>query len=81
MPPRMSEPRIPAAQLRRFIADIRIGDVIVAPRDYMPGDRDGLLRVPKATVGDVVEKAEAAISTENKVCKAILAGWIRSRPI
>ena len=54
--------------------DIRIGDVIVAPGDYLLGDRDGLLRVPKAIVQDVVEKAQAAVSTENKVRTAILAG-------
>jgi 4-hydroxy-4-methyl-2-oxoglutarate aldolase len=54
--------------------DIRIGDVIVAPGDYLLGDRDGLLRVPKGIVADVVEKAEAAIATESKVRTAILAG-------
>lgn len=59
---------------RAVEVEIRIGDVIVAPGDYLLGDRDGLLRVPKAIVGEVVDKAEAAISTENKVRTAILAG-------
>ena len=59
---------------RAIEVDIRIGDVIVAPGDYLVGDRDGLLRVPKAIVEDVIEKAEAAITTENKVRTAILAG-------
>jgi 4-hydroxy-4-methyl-2-oxoglutarate aldolase len=59
---------------RAVEVDIRIGDVIVAPGDYLVGDRDGLLRVPKAIVADVLEKAEAAITTENKVRSAILAG-------
>ena len=59
---------------RAVEVDIRIGDVVVSPGDYLLGDRDGLLRVPKAIVGEVVEKAEAAISTENKVRSAILAG-------
>lgn len=54
--------------------DIRIGDVIVAPGDYLLGDRDGLLRVPRAIVQDVLEKAQAAVATENKVRTAILAG-------
>jgi 4-hydroxy-4-methyl-2-oxoglutarate aldolase len=54
--------------------EIRIGDVTVAPGDYLLGDRDGLLRIPLDLVGDVVEKAEAAIATENKVRTAILAG-------
>ena len=54
--------------------DIRIGDVIIAPGDYMLADRDGCLRVPKAIVEDVIARAETAISTENKVRTAILAG-------
>jgi 4-hydroxy-4-methyl-2-oxoglutarate aldolase len=59
---------------RAVEVDIRIGDVVIAPGDYMLGDRDGLLRVPKAIAGEVIEKAEAAITTENKVRTAILAG-------
>jgi regulator of RNase E activity RraA len=59
---------------RAVEVDIRIGDVVIAPGDYLLGDRDGLIRVPKAIAQDVVEKAEQAISTENKVRTAILAG-------
>jgi regulator of RNase E activity RraA len=59
---------------RAIEVDIRIGDVVVAPGDYLVGDRDGLLRVPRAIVEDVIDKAEAAIKTENKVRTAILAG-------
>jgi regulator of RNase E activity RraA len=54
--------------------DIRIGDVVIAPGDYMIGDRDGLIRVPQARVMDVIEAAETAIQAENKVRTAILAG-------
>lgn len=53
---------------------IKIGDVTIAPGDYMVGDRDGLIRVPQALVGEVVEKAEAAMATESLVRKAILTG-------
>jgi len=59
---------------RAVDVDIRIGDVIIAPGDYMLGDRDGCLRVPRAIVEDVIARAETAISTENKVRTAILAG-------
>src|SRR3954468_6824554 len=52
---------------RAVEVDIRIGDVVVAPGDYLLGDRDGLLRVPKGIVQDVLEKAQAAVTTENKV--------------
>jgi len=54
--------------------DIKIGDVVIAPGDYMVGDRDGLIRVPAGIVEDVIEKAETAIATENLVRKAILSG-------
>lgn len=59
---------------RAVDVDVRIGDVIVAPGDYMLGDRDGLIRVPQVIVEEVLAKSEAAISTENKVRTAILAG-------
>ena len=59
---------------RAVEVEIKIGDVVIAPGDYLLGDRDGILRVPKAIVEDVIEKAEAAISTENKVRTAILEG-------
>ncbi len=53
---------------------IRIGDVEIAPGDYMVGDRDGLIRVPQALAEEIASAAEAAIATEGLIRKAILAG-------
>ena len=53
---------------------IRIGDVVIAPGDFMVGDRDGLIRIPRDRVEEIVDKAEAAMATESLVRKAILAG-------
>lgn len=53
---------------------IVIGDVTVSPGDYMVGDRDGLIRVPRAEAETIIEKAEAAMATESLVRKAILGG-------
>ncbi len=53
---------------------IRIGDVAIAPGDYMIADRDGIIRIPAARVESVIAAAEAAIGTENKVRTAILDG-------
>jgi len=59
---------------RAIEVDIRIGDVVIAPGDYMVGDRDGMVRVPAGRAEEVVTAAETAIATENKVRTAILAG-------
>lgn len=53
---------------------ITIGDVRIAPGDYMVGDRDGLLRIPRAHADEIAAKAEAAMATESLVRKAILSG-------
>ena len=53
---------------------IRIGDVDIEPGDYVCADRDGICVVPGDKVEAVVEAAEAAIATENKVRTVILAG-------
>ncbi|MBL1437728.1 MAG: RraA family protein [Rhodobacteraceae bacterium] len=59
---------------RGFDVDIVIGDVLICPGDYLHGDRDGIVRIPRANIADVTEKAEAAIAAENKVRTGILAG-------
>jgi len=59
---------------RAIEVDIRIGDVIIAPGDYLLGDRDGMVRVQRPRIEEVLEQAETAIATENKVRSAILRG-------
>lgn len=54
--------------------EIEIGDVVIAPGDYMLGDRDGLIRVPARLAEEVVTAAEKAITTESLVRTAILSG-------
>lgn len=54
--------------------EIRIGEVDIAPGDYMIGDRDGLIRIPKAIAEDVTAAAEKDIATESEIRKAIKAG-------
>jgi 4-hydroxy-4-methyl-2-oxoglutarate aldolase len=53
---------------------IRVGEVDIEPGDYMIGDRDGLIRVPKAIVEEIIDKFEAAINTESAIRKAIIGG-------
>ena len=54
--------------------EIRIGDVAIAPGDYLVADRDGVVRIPRRLAGEVAEAAETAIGTENQVRRAILDG-------
>ena len=54
--------------------DIKIGDVVIAPGDYLVGDRDGLVRVPAARVEEVIAASEQAIGTESLIRKAIMEG-------
>ncbi len=53
---------------------ITIGNVAIRPGDYIIGDQDGIVILPKDRVEEIITKAEAAIGAENKVRAAILAG-------
>ncbi|MGJ8527236.1 RraA family protein [Maritalea sp.] len=57
-----------------FDVDIIIGDVLIQPGDFLLGDLDGLVRVPRAQVEHVTTASIEAMQTENKVRTAILAG-------
>jgi 4-hydroxy-4-methyl-2-oxoglutarate aldolase len=53
---------------------IRIGTLTIHSGDYIMGDMDGLVIIPKALVEECVDRVEKVISTENLVRKAILSG-------
>lgn len=57
-----------------FDVEIVIGGVVIRPGDYLLGDLDGLVRIPKAIAAEVAARAEVAMHTENKVRTAILEG-------
>jgi regulator of RNase E activity RraA len=54
--------------------DIVIGEVLISPGDYLLGDLDGLVRVPKALAAEIAADSVVAMNTESKVRTAILAG-------
>ena len=54
--------------------EIRIGEVDIAPGDYLLGDRDGLLRIPQGVVEEVILASEEAMNKESLVRQAILQG-------
>ncbi len=53
---------------------ITIGAVPINPGDFVIADRDGVIIVPRLRAEEIVAAAEKAVSTENKVRTAILAG-------
>ena len=53
---------------------IVIGEVVIAPGDWLHGDRDGMVRIPGAVLDEVIAAGIAAMQTESKVRKAILEG-------
>ena len=53
---------------------IQIGEVRIEAGDYLLGDRDGMVRVPRKRAHEIAESSIAAMQTENKVRTAILAG-------
>ena len=55
-------------------AEIVIGEVAIAPGDWLHGDRDGMVRVPADRLDEVIPAAVTAMETENKVRTAILEG-------
>ncbi len=54
--------------------EIMLGEVAVAPGDWLHGDRDGMVRIPAARLDEVIEAAVTAMNTESLVRKAILEG-------
>jgi len=58
----------------QFEQPITIGEVTINPGDYVLGDRDGMVILPKDKAEAIIDAAEQAVATENKVRTAILDG-------
>ncbi|HVB29308.1 MAG TPA: RraA family protein [Terriglobia bacterium] len=54
--------------------DIKIGQVTVGRGDFIVGDKDGVLVIPREITLQVLEKSEEVVNTENLVRKAVLKG-------
>ena len=69
----------PADIVERWIPDrygepITIGDVTIATGDYLLGDRDGVVVVPRALIEEVVTKTEEVVATESDMRRALVGG-------
>jgi regulator of RNase E activity RraA len=69
----------PADIVARWIPDhygepVTIGTVTIASGDYLLGDRDGVVIIPRALVEEVVTKTEEVVSTESDMRRALIGG-------
>jgi regulator of RNase E activity RraA len=55
---------------------IVIGAVRVSPGDWIVGDRDGLVIVPRERVDEVLGEAEQKVATENEIRDAVRQGTL-----
>lgn len=53
---------------------IKIGGVTIRRGDFIVGDKDGVLVIPRETASEVLTRSEEVVHTENEVREAILQG-------
>ena len=58
----------------RFGDPVTIGGVTVATGDYLLGDRDGVVIVPRDLVEEALMRAEEVVATESEMRKALIGG-------
>jgi len=69
----------PADIVERWIPDsygepITIGTVTIATGDFLLGDRDGVVIIPRLLAADVITKTEEVVSTETDMRRALVGG-------
>jgi regulator of RNase E activity RraA len=58
----------------RYGEPVTIGGVTIADGDYLLGDRDGVVAIPRAVAEEAIAKTEDVAQTENRIRSAILGG-------
>jgi regulator of RNase E activity RraA len=48
--------------------------VTIAPGDYLLGDRDGVVVIPRDAAEDVVTRTEEVVATESEMRSALIGG-------
>jgi 4-hydroxy-4-methyl-2-oxoglutarate aldolase len=69
----------PADVVERWVADrfgepIIIGTTTIRTGDFLLGDRDGVVIIPREAVEEVVAKTEDVVATESEMRKALIGG-------
>ncbi|MEO5766342.1 MAG: RraA family protein [Casimicrobiaceae bacterium] len=58
----------------RFAEPVTIGSVTISTGDYLLGDRDGVVVIPRALAREVVAKTEDVVATESDMRRALIGG-------
>jgi regulator of RNase E activity RraA len=53
---------------------VTIGSVTIRTGDYLLGDRDGVVIIPRELVEEVVVKTEEVVATESDMRRALIGG-------
>lgn len=69
----------PADVVERWIPDrygepVTIGDVTISTGDYLLGDRDGIVIIPRALIEEVIARTEEVVATESDMRRALIGG-------
>ena len=69
----------PSDIVERWIPDfygepVTIGGVTITAGDYLLGDRDGVVIIPRALAEEVVARTEEVVATESDMRRALVAG-------
>ena len=58
----------------RYAAPIDIGGVTICTGDYVLGDRDGVVIIPRDLAEEVVTQTESVVATESEMRRALVGG-------
>jgi 4-hydroxy-4-methyl-2-oxoglutarate aldolase len=61
-------------EVLEYNVPVKCGGVYVEPGDFVFGDRDGVVIIPKKITGEVLAKAEERMTKEDKVREALRKG-------
>ena len=69
----------PADIVERWMSDrygepVVIGEVTISTGDYLLGDRDGVVIVPRRLAEEAVARTEAVVATESEMRRALIGG-------
>lgn len=69
----------PADIVERWMSDhygesVTIGEVMISTGDYLLGDRDGVVILPRRLAAEAINRAEEVVATESEMRRALIGG-------